>query len=289
MNKIDSIKLQMLIDQGLNGINIAKELQIPVKNLYYYVKKNKIKIQASRYLKKINHNFFEKIDTEHKAYFLGFILADGCIQIEPKKKNNVVYSYSKRLCFCNSIDDFEILNRFRKEVCPEAILKRTSNIKGAINRKDQIILRINSQKLVDDLAVLGIKPRKTYDTNFIFDFNLIPKDLHRHFIRGFFDGDGWFTYRGKSFGLIFTSLSFLKQIEKIFNSHLFKINTKVYSTQNKNMISYQLILNCGYGKYKDLFEFLYKDATIFLHRKYNKFIQVDTEITSKITKGLEVS
>ena len=30
-------------------------------------------------LNKLNHSYFDVIDTEYKAYILGFIFADGCI------------------------------------------------------------------------------------------------------------------------------------------------------------------------------------------------------------------
>lgn len=288
-NQINFEQLEKLIKQGFNIKSLAEHFNIPAKSMSQILIKEGIKVQGSRYDKIVSHNYFEKIDNENKAYILGFILADGCIQIEPKKRNGVVYSYSKRLCFCNSIDDYEILNKIRQEISPQAKLKTLSNKKGAINRKRQISLRISSSLLIDDLIKLDIKPRKTWDTNFIFDFTKIPNDLLHHFVRGFFDGDGWFIPKGKSFGLVFTSKVFMDQIENIFYGKLPHIKVRKCPLQNKNMITYSLILSCGYGKSIDLFNYLYKDATIFLNRKYDKFIQANTEITSKIAKGLEVS
>lgn len=288
-NQINFQQLEKLIEQGFNIKSLAENFNIPAKSMSQILIKKGIKVQGARYDKMVNHNYFGKIDNENKAYILGFILADGCIQIEPKKRNNVIYSYSKRLCFCNSVDDYEILNKIREEICPQAKLKTISNKKGVINRKNQVFLRISSESLIDDLIKLNIKPRKTWDINFSFDFSKIPSNLLHHFIRGFFDGDGWFIPRTKAFGLVFTSKIFMEQLEKILDGNLPHIKVHKTPLQNKNMITYSMILNCGYGKSIDLFNYLYKDATIFLNRKYDKFIQANTEITSKITKGLEVS
>lgn len=45
-----------------------------------------------------------------------------------------------------------------------------------------------------DLEKFNITPRKTYDFQFKFPFELIPKEYLWDFIRGFIDGDGQVTY-----------------------------------------------------------------------------------------------
>ena len=61
---------------------------------------------------KINEEFFDNIDSEEKAYLLGFFIADGCMQKEEKKRNGEIYSYSYRFTLNNSIDDLEIIELF---------------------------------------------------------------------------------------------------------------------------------------------------------------------------------
>lgn len=248
-----------------------------------------INVPNAGYLIQHNHSFFNTVDSEDKAYILGFVLADGCVSIEPKKKNGNIYSHTKRLAFCNSIDDLEIISLIQQKLSPNVKILHFHNTKGARNRKPQISYKVNSKEIVDDLIRMGITPRKTYDINFTFNFDHVNDNLVHHFIRGFFDGDGTFNKKGKSFQLITTSLLFADQLQKMFQKILPHISSSIRTTQGKNMKYYTLILNCGRNKYIDLFNYLYDDATIFLSRKHEKFVSANTEITSRITKGLEVS
>ena len=51
------------------------------------------------------------------------------------------------------------------------------------------------------------------------------------------------------------------------------------------MITYTLTLNGGHKQYVKIFNYLYNDATLFLSRKYNKFIPVNAEVNNQIAKG----
>lgn len=285
LEKFDKTEIINLINEGLNISEISTIVDIPYRRLGDMLAYFKIKNPNARHQKHVKHDFFDNIDSEEKSYFLGFILADGCVILEPKKKNGKIYSYAKRLCFCNSINDEEILKKMRDAVSPESTLKVTHNAKGATNRKPQINLRISSCQIINSLIEKNIKPNKTQDINFEFDFSIIPEELTHHFIRGFFDGDGHYSNSSKSLRFISTSLFFMNQISDIFKSKIPGIKTSIRTSQNKNMITYTLILNGGYGKHIEMFNYLYKDATIFLSRKYNKFIPVNTEVNNQIAKG----
>lgn len=56
----------------------------------------------------------------------------------------------------------------------------------------------------------NIHQKKTIDTNFKFPFELIPKNLQRHFVRGFIDGDG---YIGNNGCKIISQLALLEQVK----------------------------------------------------------------------------
>ena len=143
---------------------------------------------------KINETFFDVIDSEEKAYLLGFFIADGCIQKEAKKKNGEIYSYSYRFSLNNSIDDIEIIKLFQKYICPHKKLEYKNNQSGVKSkRKEQVSIRWVSKHMYETLNLYNIHERKTYDSNFEFPFDKIPKKLIRHFIRGYFDGDGCIT------------------------------------------------------------------------------------------------
>lgn len=109
-------------------------------------------------------NYFENIDSEDKAYWLGFIWADGYInkdsleiEIHIKDKDHLV-EFQEDLC-----DNHKLYDRERQTT-------------------HSCRLTLGSQKLVSDLVNLGYK-------NKLVPVNL-PEQLERHFIRGLFDGDG---------------------------------------------------------------------------------------------------
>ena len=133
----------------------------------------------------------------------------------------------------------------------------------------------------------GIKPRKTQDINFIFPFDKIPSELLHHFIRGFFDGDGYITEYSKDskggtlvpqFGFVSTSLPFILQLKEILPNFT---EPRITTTQGKNMTFYQLIYSCGYGRISLIKAWLYHKANYYLTRKYNKFIE-NPELTNEL-------
>lgn len=120
-----------------------------------------------------NENYFENIDSELKAYLLGFIAGDGCI-----KKDGLALE--------NHILDIEILDLFKNNISPDSKYhKHQDPIRG----ENTICLKIFSMKIVKDLLKhLKLKSHgKKSDKISIPD---LPIDMKWHFIRGLFDSDG---------------------------------------------------------------------------------------------------
>lgn len=112
---------------------------------------------------KRNINFFDVVDNEAKAYFLGFLWSDGSV------------SDGNRLSLLLKEKDFAILEKFAKFL----------NIK-VYYFKGNARVALRNKHLYDTIGSYGIVPRKTY-------LNLIPPNLgnlQNHFWRGVFDGDG---------------------------------------------------------------------------------------------------
>lgn len=225
------------------------------------------------------HNYFNVINTEAKAYLLGFILADGCIQ-QGYGVNSIRLN--------NSTDDIEVGELFQKEIFPGNKLCFRKNI----GKKDSFNIKGSSKEIIADLAKFNVKPNKTYDINFKFNFNTLPVKFLRHFIRGFFDGDGTFTnYR---FEFITTSKNFGNQIIEIIENQ-FNVSHHFREKQGKNLIEYMFYFNCKKDKtykkkdfIKDLYEWFYKDSICFLKRKKSKFeMYLNAVVSSEITKGSE--
>ncbi len=190
----------------------------------------------------VNEDFFRKIDEEKKAYWLGFIAADGCVQNEPKKRLLTI-TLSKK--------DADHLERFRQDIQCE---------KKCYNRKDgNVQLDIVSKKMVGDLIRCGIVPRKSK----ILKPPQIKKSLTHHWIRGYFDGDGSISlcYDGNKRGSVFGT-------EEVMGFLMEYWPNKQKIRCRNGGFEFSFGGNHAVSKVAD---FLYKGASVFLQRKHQVF------------------
>jgi len=275
----------LLEKEGKNLKEIANILNMDEKTFQYRLKKLNIKLKTCRSKSWKNHTFLDEIDSEEKAYMLGFIVADGCIRKEITKQQGITQS----LLLCNSVDDIEIITLFQK------VFYNNENFTTVVfkNKKDQCRFRITSEYLTNILInKYKILPNKTNDFLFEFPFEKIPKEFHRDFVRGFFDGDGCICNYSKSnlkrISFVFTSKIFMNQILDIFSKEIPELNFSINCKKGKTIDNYYIISgSLGKGKLNDIIDYFYKNATIFLKRKFNKFNEQNIVLNSKITKGLE--
>jgi intein-encoded DNA endonuclease-like protein len=194
-----------------------------------------------------NHSYFKNIDSEDKAYWLGFLFADG----------NVTDNKQPSLQVCLAESDTAHLEAFNNT------LNSSYNV-GHYNYKNPVCqLRIPSKELVEDLTTLGCGPRKTFDLKPPSE-EKVPSELVRHFIRGYFDGDG--CKSGSHLVFLGTEelLNWISKVLPIDHS------AKVYKPNGKNI--YRLDLSLGSElRDKAIYEYLYTDASIWLERKRVKF------------------
>lgn len=251
------------------SITIQRELKnefnvdVSVHGIYLVLHDNNILIrndreQALKY--SCNDNFFNNIDTEEKAYWLGFIFADG--SIIKTSKNMDKYN---RLSICLSKKDEHHLEKFT-----DAIEYPKDNIKHAncsnIGEYPQSYVRINSIALVDDLISLNCNPNKTFTPSFPSNKD-IPSNLIRDFVRGYFDGDGCISGKVKSPLFEITSeLYAIQQLQGILMDSCNLSKTKLRFCRNSYTLRYG-----GINQIKKIFHYLYDGATVFLERKYKKF------------------
>ena len=139
-----------------------------------------------------------------KAYLLGFFVADGC-----------VYDDARMGIFIQAGDRY-IAELFKRYVCPGQNISEKPQKK----KKDQILLRWTSRKMVADLKCLGVEVRKTYKPIKTMDY--VPEVHKRHFVRGIIDGDGYTTK-----GIVITNRSviLLRSIQSWFST--FGVYSKV--------------------------------------------------------------
>lgn len=259
-NLLDLNLIKSYLKENKSLSEIGKLLgDVPEKSVSYFLIKNGIHIKKEH---PYNNNYFKKIDSEVKAYILGYIVADGSIIQESRKDRP---STIDRVQFQCAIQDLEILELIKKEICPKnkiTIIKSKST-----KRQDTCKLRIANKEIVNDLITLyNIHKRKTYDPT--FKFPNIDNQYKRDFIRGFIDGDG--SIGKRHFSMICNSPLFLYDILNVILSYIPDIRYYIYKENRKYTDYWSLHFNVNKKSRLDIFNFLYKDAKIKLNRKYNK-------------------
>ena len=218
---------------------------------------------------KINHDYFEKIDTQDKAYWLGMIFADGGVYHRTET--------SKSLRLELKISDRYLIDELSRSLgsplkSKEYIGKSTwKNIKHNDTLKHNAYCAWHSEKLVNDLSKYGVIPNKTLTLSKIP--TEIPQELMRHFIRGYFDGDGTvYHYKDGNrivirFGFYGTE-DFVGSILSKLKSINIGVNVNVYNQKESNV---SFFLCTAKQDVKNFYDYIYKDANIFLNRKKEKF------------------
>ncbi len=290
ITKLDGDKMVNLYTQEKWPlVRLGKEFVISPKIIRNYLIDCGIEIRGKSAAQQhyVDEQFFEKIDTEAKAYFLGLLYADGCVL--DKRKHQKVVAISLQLRDC------DILEEMRKHLKVENTLKlRIPKIK---HRSHMKMLHFSSTKIANDLIKLGCHPRKCHTLKFPTS-NQVPQHLIHHFIRGIFDGDGciYSTAMSRktspiirqeySFGIVGTE-DICNGIMDFFSQEIGLNSRKLSKKSNSFMLPY-----CGNKQCRAIADYLYKDATIFLSRKREKFndlIQQSIELEQNPCHGNKYS
>lgn len=264
--EIEDKIVKMYTEDKISGCKISKELDISLYTVYSVLESKNIKrrsnsINSKKY--KCNDNFFNIIDTEEKAYWLGFMYADGYI-----------ISDRDAIGLSLSAEDINHLEKFLASLNANNKISRYTN---NINREYARVI-IYSNKLKNDLISHGCLENKTFK----LVFPNIDGNLIRHFIRGYFDGDGslskhkaknGYTYR---FRLCGTS-SFLNSVLKYIGFEHKTLNKRHKDRNNDN---YDIDIG-GNIQVFNIMNYLYNDSTIFLDRKYNRFVDLKSLYSEK--------
>lgn len=201
----------------------------------------------------LNENFFELIDSEEKAYFLGFLFADGYVN---EKLNMVDLTLHNK--------DKEILNKF-------VGLLYFEGRPLSIIRTNYLRLVINSKKITNDLKLHGCFQKKTFNLK----FPKLDKNLIKHFIRGYFDGDGCVMINKNTLNVaIVGTIDFLNEVKENLNKNCC-LNETVYDNRHPNRNNNIRALRFGGNIIINrIFHYLYDDSTIYLNRKRKIFLSI---------------
>jgi DNA invertase Pin-like site-specific DNA recombinase len=163
-------EVKNLIKSKVTQKEIAEKFDLGLATLQKRLKENNVETK----LYKVKHDYFNVIDTEEKAYFLGLMYADGYngefhnqIKLKLHRKDKAILeSFSKALTYGDSLPPL------------------SEDFSG---NSDTLSVQLTSKQLCDDLATLGCIQAKAHKTIFPTFLN---SELMRHFVRGYFDGDG---------------------------------------------------------------------------------------------------
>lgn len=201
---------------------------------------------------KCNREYFENIDTEHKAYWLGFIAADGSVS-------------NTQLHITLQCGDIQHLGKFQQAIIGTQKPYIYTNAKS--NQSANIV--ISSTKMISDLNKHGVIKNKSN--------GFVPWDgpLHllKHYYRGLFDGDGWIcqSRRRQYWQVGFCGC------ESIVRNFASFVKLKSYRREKDGL---WITATSGIKKAREAIATLYTNANISLDRKFvlvNKLLQAKTE------------
>lgn len=262
-----SEQINILHNEGKTAIEIVKLLGLkyhqPVYN--YFKKMGWERLSRNQYPIKTTYTvdslFFSNINTEEKAYILGFILADGHIDTD---------NYRIKIALQDS--DYRLLEKIRVAMgsnhpIKRGIIKENPYKKSNNQELKQCSLSINGKQLITPLIKMGLNSRKTYTLDSTI-MKYIPNNLVRHFLRGYLDGDGSITW-GKKYS------SGCKYIIQVCGNEDFLLNSyQKYFPLNCSLYKDRYSKQCYVWKItskKEVMKFLnyiYGDCSIYLDRKY---------------------
>ena len=231
---------------------IAKEMNCHCDTIKKYM--NEQGIKKSRYRRvdfELFEDFFEKIDTEEKAYWLGLLKTDGYI----KKRGN-----SFRVGICLKREDEYMVENFK-----DILNSHCSIMKDDRPNKKSSYIEITSKKICEDLSKYDIVPNKTYLLSDI-KVDKIPENLQRHYLRDSLDGDGsiWIEEKNNQVGISFTGYN-----ENFVQSFQIAIDNLINKKEHNKILKSDAYFCKWKGNKisKEILTILYENANIYLIRK----------------------
>lgn len=218
-----------------------------------------------------DETIFDSIDTEEKAYWLGFWYADGYLDSKPLNPN-IKPKYGVELSLKG--DDLRHLEKFNVFMKHSKNIVKVSNVKCGKTICKRCRWGVTNKHLWNTLNNYGCTPRKSLTITFPDISIFKSSDLIRHFIRGYWDGDGCLSWCDKEHKCPSVSVLGTEDFLTSIKSHLPLKFDYILSKANQNSpneITKQFSV-CGKNGY-ELAKYLYSNATIYLERKYEKYLE----------------
>ena len=248
-------------NQELSCKKIAEKYGYSLCGVYDALRRWNIKtrnLQESHKIYECNENYFDEINSEEKAYWLGFIYADG-------------YITNDYLGISLSISDEEHLNKFKKSIKSTHPINHYKS-KTKYSSVNYCRILIKSRQLVEMVKEKGVLNNKSLILKFPSE-KILNKCFYQDFIRGYFDGDGTLVLSNNSinFKICGTKELLEKMIDIFNNNSTYDFKKKLFKRWDNEKNNYYLSFG-GRNKTLSIMDYLYKNSNIYLDRKYRKYI-----------------
>lgn len=257
--------IKMYVEENIPATKIALRYHCGNTAIYDLLRKYNVqrrKSNESRRTISFNECYMDEIDTPEKAYILGLLGSDGC---------NMPVKTAYRVTLSLSSIDIDVLEKIKLLFNSKHEIKIRQ---GKLNKTsgnyshETASLVFHNKHLSLTLEKHGIVNNKTFKLHFP---EWLPKNLLPHYIRGLFDGDGGTTIskRNTLFVHYTGDYDFLKQLSLILEQQGFKNYLKLKKeSENGKTGSIHI-----YAKQtvKDFLDWIYKDSTIHINRKYERY------------------
>ena len=261
INKVDAETKNKIIEAYKNNMSLSeieKEFKVLRATVSKFLEEQNIKKIKGNHYRKYFHDFdfFENIDTEEKAYWLGFMFADGYIVNHENRYGEDSFGLTL------AEDSLDSIEKFKKSLNATNPI-RYDNSKSIGQPQAKIVL--TSQKTVNDLIDKGCVKQKSL---ILQPPKKVPEKLLSHFIRGFFDGDGSlmkYNYNNyPSYNINFTTTYEMAiWLRDIFGKG------DVHKEKRRDFTWYYSI--GGNRQVLDICHYMYDEATIWMNRKYARY------------------
>lgn len=272
----EGLILRQRYESGETTVSLAAEFNVSDSCISSWIKKVGGKLRTNSESKRkstFNESYWDIIDTEQKAYWLGFFMADGYISQYNKIWRNLWCTLSHK--------DGHHLEQFLKDIgsvgYKVTYYKRKSKKTGNIHHKCRICL--TSIPLVTNLCKLGWLEFKT--TGDLTILNSVPDHLIHHLVRGFFDGDGSIgrqKKKRKRLALSYSVTIVAQLTHKLFLTKIRDIICDGTLVSRKSLKQSKSVWRChwnGNSQIRRIGSWMYKDSTRWLERKKVRFDSID--------------